>query len=130
MVVCHMTTAGPDANQDNSRKYEIVKKVIKQNEHERILIVGDMLGEEVNENGQLLIDSTEDMRLENLNVTIGDGRVTWNAGVHKSEIDFMLVLNMNVSRPEVKSISKVKKCKWKLRNAKSNKFQDELTNEV
>ena len=79
MVVCYMTTADPDADQDNRRKYEILKKVKRENEHVRILIVGDMighiglLGEEVNENEQLLIEV--DMRLENLNVTIRDGRV-------------------------------------------------------
>ena len=163
MVVFYMTTAGPDADHDNRRKYEIVNEVMRENEHERILIVGDMnghiglLGEAVNENGQLLIDFTEDMRLQNLNVTIGDGRATWNAGGHKSAIDFMLVnerarehvmnmwvderreidiesnhnvlvLNMNVSRPKVKSISKEKKCKWKIRNAKWDEFQVELTN--
>ena len=106
-----------------------------------------MLGEEANEIGQLLIYFTEDMRLENLNVTIRYGRVTWNAGGHMAAIDFMLVnerarehvmnmwveerreiyigsdhnmlvLNMSVSRPKVKSVSKENKCKWKIRNAK------------
>ena len=109
-----------------------------------ILIVGDMnghiglLGEEVNENGQLLINFTEEKKLENLNVTIGDGMVIWNAGGHSSAIDFMLVnertkehvmnmrmdergeidiesdhnmlvLNMNVSGPKVNSIIKQRK---------------------
>ena len=153
MVVCYMTTAGPDDDYCTRGKYEIVKKVLRENKHERILIVEDMnehiglLGEEPNEIGQLLIDFTEDMRHENLNVTIGDGRVTWNAGGHMAAIDFMLVnerarehvmnmwveerreiyigsdhnmlvLNMSVSRPKVKSVSKENKCKWKIRNAK------------
>ena len=83
---------------------------------------------------------------------IGDGRVTWNAGGHKSAIDFklankkirehvmnmcvdakreididsndnMVVLNMNVSATKVKSMCKEKKCKWKIQNAKLDEFQ-------
>ena len=42
----------------------------------------------------------------------------------------MFVLNMNLSRPKVKSISKEKKCKWKIRNAKWAEFQVELTSEI
>lgn len=45
----------------------------------------------MNENGQTLINITEEMHLENLNVTFGVGRDTWSAMGQKSVIDFMLV---------------------------------------
>ena len=34
MVVCYMTTAGPDDDYCTRGKYEIVKKVMRENEHE------------------------------------------------------------------------------------------------
>ena len=34
---------------------------------------------------------TQEMRFENCNVTIGDGRVTWHAEEPKLAFDFMLV---------------------------------------
>ncbi|MPC33932.1 hypothetical protein E2C01_027301 [Portunus trituberculatus] len=33
----------------------------------------------------------DEMELENLNVTLAEGRVTWNAREHESAIDYMLV---------------------------------------
>ena len=77
-----MTMSGVEAARDNERKYEIVKKVIQENRNDKIMVMGDMnghigiLGELVNENGQRLIDFTEEMSLENLNVTIGVGKET------------------------------------------------------
>ena len=167
VVVCYMTTAGEDAARDNERKYAIVKKVVRENRNEKVMIMGDMnghigiLGEEVNENGQKLIDFTEEMHLENLNVTIGVGRETWSARGQKSAIDYMLVnerarkqvtsmwvdeerqidissdhnmLVMNYSRSTLQKNTVTKrpdrKRKWRLRDAKWDDFQVELTNAV
>ena len=165
MVVCYMTTAGVDAARDNARKYAIIKKVVQENMNEKVMVMGDMnghigiLGEEVNENGQLLIEFTEEMNLENLNVTIGNGEATWNARGQKSAIDFMLVnekarehvknmwvdeegvidvqsdhnmlvMNYNSYQTKQKQTMRKQKRKWKLRDAKWDDFQVELTNAV
>ena len=48
-----------------------------------------------------LVEFVDKMNLENLNVTLAEGRVTWNAREHESAIDYMLVngrMRENVSR--------------------------------
>ena len=60
-----------------------------------------MLGEQMNENGEMLIDYVNKMNFENLNETLAEGRVTWNARNKRSVIDYMLVngrMRENVSR--------------------------------
>ena len=55
--------------------------------------MGDMnghigvLGEDVNGNGQLLLDFAEANELEILNVTMAEGRVTWCGRESESGID-------------------------------------------
>lgn len=61
------------------------------------MVMGDMnahigmLGERINQNGEMLNEFVYDMDLENLNETIGDGRVTWSARGQESAIDYVLV---------------------------------------
>ena len=61
------------------------------------MVMGDMnghiwiLGEEINGNGQLLMDFTEEHYMENLNATMALGRVTWSGNRSESAIDFILV---------------------------------------
>ena len=97
LVVCYMTVEGRDARQDNVRKYDLVRRLRYDHRQEEIMVMGDMnghigiLGEEINGNGQLLIDFTEEDYLENLNVTMAQGRVTWSGNRSESAIDFILV---------------------------------------
>ncbi|MPC73953.1 hypothetical protein E2C01_068296 [Portunus trituberculatus] len=39
----------------------------------------------------MLEEFVDEMELENLNVTLAEGRVTWNAREHESAIDYLLV---------------------------------------
>ncbi|KAG0717650.1 hypothetical protein GWK47_054015 [Chionoecetes opilio] len=92
-----MTVEGTGARAENERKYRSVQGVVEQNRSENVIVMGDMnghigvLGEEVNGNGQLLLDFAEENELEILNVTLAEGRVTWSGRENESAIDFMLV---------------------------------------
>ena len=96
VCVCYMTVEGQNAPVENKRKYDILQKFVSENETERIIIMGDMnghigiLGERTNGNGELLRGFCEEMRLEILNETIADGRITWQSRDNKSAIDYML----------------------------------------
>ncbi|MPC44287.1 hypothetical protein E2C01_037958 [Portunus trituberculatus] len=48
-------------------------------------------GTDMNWNGAILEEFVEVMELERLNVTLAEGRVTWNAREHESATDYMLV---------------------------------------
>ncbi|MPC62955.1 hypothetical protein E2C01_057046 [Portunus trituberculatus] len=50
-----------------------------------------LLDERMNRNGEMLEEFVNEMELENLNVTLAEGQVTWNAREHESAIDYMLV---------------------------------------
>ncbi|KAG0715737.1 hypothetical protein GWK47_000111 [Chionoecetes opilio] len=97
VIVCYMTVEGTGARAENERKYRIVQRFVEQNRSENVIVMGDMnghigvLGEEVNGNGQLLLDFAEENELEILNVTLAEGRVTWIGRENESAIDFMLV---------------------------------------
>ena len=60
----------------------------------RILVMGDMNGhtgmldERMNE---MLIDFVSELNLGNLNETLAEGRVAWNARYQESAINYMLV---------------------------------------
>ncbi|KAG0720262.1 hypothetical protein GWK47_048876 [Chionoecetes opilio] len=66
VIVCYMTVEGTGARAENERKYRIVQRVVEQNRSENVIVMGDMnghigvLGEEVNGNGQLLLDFAEE----------------------------------------------------------------------
>ncbi|RUM30945.1 MAG: hypothetical protein DSY42_03570 [Aquifex sp.] len=68
-----------------------------ENQQEQVTVMGDMnahigvLGEEVNRNGNLLLEFAEENGLEILNVTLAEGRVTWADRMNESAIDFILV---------------------------------------
>ncbi|XP_063861825.1 uncharacterized protein LOC135101590 [Scylla paramamosain] len=97
LVVAYMTVMGERAERENRRKYDILKKVVREHGEERVLIMGDMnahvgiLGEQVNRNGKMLGEFVDELELENLNVTLAEGRVTWSAREQESAIDYMLV---------------------------------------
>ena len=94
IIVCYMTVAGRGAGIINGRKYEIMQKIVRDHENESVMVMGDMnahigiLGEEVNENGRLLLDFAENCQLEILNNTIAEGRVTWAERGRESAIDY------------------------------------------
>ena len=85
--------------QENRRKYNVIKTVIKENKEKSILIMGDMnahigiLGEKINKNGELLLPFTEENYLEIGNITMAKGKVTWSrkGGKEKSAIDFIIM---------------------------------------
>lgn len=57
-----MTTCGMKAGRGNGKKYDIMKRVLQMYTEERVIVMGGikghigLLGENVNENGQLSID--------------------------------------------------------------------------
>ena len=82
VVVCYMTVEETGVRAENERKYRIVQRIVEQSKGESMIVMGDMnghigiLGEEVNGNGQLLLDFAEVNELEILNLTMGEGKVT------------------------------------------------------
>ena len=114
-----------------------------------------LLGERMNRNGEMLAEFVDEMNLENLNETLAEGRVTWRARNQESAIDYMLVNgrmreavtrmwidedgmidvvsdhNMLVMECEVygrKEIKeKTRKRRWRLRDAKWENFQVDLS---
>ena len=161
LIVCYMTVEGRDARQDNERKYSIIERMIRGRMREEIIVMGDMnghigiLGEDVNVNGQMLLEFTEENELENLNVTIAEGRVTWSRNESESAIDYMLVnenarkkvqcmwideegrmdvasdhnmlvMEYECMRDERKEMKKSNRRKWKLKSARWNDFRDSL----
>ena len=96
IIICYMTVEGPEAKDDNSKKFNCVKNVMDRYTKEKIVIMGDMnahigiLGEKINNNGKRLLEFTENQNLEILNSTIARGKVTWSSGNSKSAIDYVL----------------------------------------
>ncbi len=162
MVVCYMTVQGMNAARDNERKYEILRNLVRENVNEKIVIMGDMnghigiLSEDVNGNGQKLLDFAEQMRMEILNVTIAEGKTTWSVRDQVSAIDYILVnenarekvqnmwidesgmidvatdhnvlvLNWIGAKSEKKSERRIKQKRWKMRDVKWDDFQVELS---
>ena len=151
IAVAYMTVESERGRRENVDKYKIMKNIIREYNGENVIVMGDMnghiglLGERINQNGEMLIEFTDEMGLENLNETLAKGRVTWCVRGQESAIDYMIVNgkmreivnsmwidedgwidivsdhNMLVAecrlygRAEKKV--KVEKRKWKLRNA-------------
>ena len=73
-----------------------LKKLIEKLGDEEVMIMGDMnghigiLNEHVNANGERLLKFMDEADVENLNVTMADGKVTWRARENESAIDFVL----------------------------------------
>ena len=97
VIVAYMTVEGERAVRENRGKYEVMRKTVRDFSSEKVLIMGDMnghvgvLGERMNRNGELLDEFVNEMNLENLNVTMAEGRVTWSARDQVSAIDYVLV---------------------------------------
>ena len=161
VIVVYMTVEGERATRENRNKYEILRKIVRDCAQEKIIIMGDMnghiglLGERINQNGELLDEFVDEMNLENLNVTLAEGRVTWNARNQESAIDYVLVnekMRECVSRmwidedgmidvvsdhnamvveckPQYKKVKNERPSlkKWRLREVKWEDFQVELS---
>jgi len=103
MIVCYMTVEGVRSERENREKYAFIKKVLDEYNNEMIVVMGDMnghvgiLGEPVNKNGELLNEFVFENELENLNVTMSEGKVTWSSKENSSAIDYILV-NENARR--------------------------------
>ena len=118
IIICvYMTTGNKnEIIQENRRKYNIIKTVIKENKEKSILIMGDMnahigiLGEKINKNGELLLAFTEENYLEIGNITMAKGKVTWSrkGGKEKSAIDFIIMNDHMKSRMQEKIIDEEK----------------------
>ena len=97
MVLVYMTVEGERAVRENTEKYAIIRKVVREHRQERVIVMGDMnahigiLGERMNRNGEMLVEFADETDLENLNETLAEGRVTWSARDQESAIDYMLV---------------------------------------
>ena len=97
VVVVYMTVEGGRAARENWMKLDAIRKVLRENAGERVMVMGDMnahlgmLGEQMNGNGEMLADFIDEMNLENLNETLAEGRVTWSARDQTSAIDYVLV---------------------------------------
>ena len=96
VIVCYMTVEGEHARVENEIKYNSLKKLVEKFGDEEVLIMGDMnghigiLNERVNANGERLLKFMDEADVENLNVTMADGKVTWRARENESAIDFVL----------------------------------------
>ena len=86
MIVMYMTVESERDGRENSMKYEILKKIVREHAGGRVMVMVM-----VNRNGKMLVVFTDEMNLENLNETLAEGRVTWRARNQDSAIDFMLV---------------------------------------
>ena len=161
LSVCYMTVEGTGAKEENRKKYEILRKLIEVNKKEWIIIMGDMNGhfgilkEEVNVNGQLLLEFMEESGLENLNVKMTEGQMTWAGREDESVIDYilvnehatkcvldiwvdedslidvssdhnMIVVNYVGKRNERKVRSRSKVRRWRLKEAEWRSFKDGL----
>ena len=88
-----MTVEGEHARLENEIKYNSLKKLVEKFGSEEVLIMGDMnghigiLNERVNANGERLLKFADEADMENLNVTMADGKVTWRARENESAID-------------------------------------------
>lgn len=98
LIVVYMTVEGQARTRtDNEKKLGEIGRVMGKFQGEEIIIMGDfnshigILGEGVNTNGNMLLDFMEEKQLENLNLTMAEGRVTWEQRGTKSAIDFILV---------------------------------------
>ena len=91
-----MTVEGQEGRVENRRKYEILKRFVRQHRNERVLVVGDMnghiglLGERINANGSMLREACEEESLEILNETVAEGKVTWCRREQQSTVDYVL----------------------------------------
>ena len=96
LVVCYMTVEGPMAG-ENDRKYELISELTSRFAQEGIIIMGDMNGhvgvldEDVNGNGQRLLDFAEAERFEILNMTIGHEQATLSQNGRGYVVDYALV---------------------------------------
>ena len=96
IIVSYMTVEGPEAKDDNTKKFNCIKNIIERYPKQKIILMGDMnahigiLGEKINNNGKRLLDFAENQNLEILNSTIARGKVTWTSGNSKSAIDYVL----------------------------------------
>ena len=103
-----MSVESACSREENERKYRLIKRAIDECKGDQVIVMGDMNGhigmleEPINRNGDLLLEFMEENRLENLNVTVAEGRVTWMSKETKSAIDYILV-NEKV-RKHVKSM--------------------------
>ena len=83
LIVCYMTVEGEHAREENEIKYNCLKKWIEKFGNNEVVIMGDMnghigiLNERVNTNGERLLKFMDEADVENLNVTMADGKVTW-----------------------------------------------------
>ena len=99
LIVCYITTGKTrEIIEENKTKYKCIKRQLEKYKKEKILVMGDMnahigiLGEKIDKNGQLLLDLVEDKELEIGNLTIAEGKITWErpGGKEKSAIDYIL----------------------------------------
>ncbi|KAG0725926.1 hypothetical protein GWK47_037610 [Chionoecetes opilio] len=92
-IVVYLTVEGHRAGRENRMKYNILKKIFRDHAGECVMVMGDMnahlgmLGERINQNGEMLAEFIDELELENLNETVAEGRVTWNASNQESAID-------------------------------------------
>ena len=97
VCVCYMTVERQDAQAENKCKYECVKKFVRLQKRDRVIVIADMnghiglVGERTNGNERLLREACEELRLEILNETIAEGKVTWRKHGQHSAIDYALV---------------------------------------
>ena len=97
MFVCYMPVEGVQSERENGERYACINKVLDEFNHEMIVVMGDMnghvgiLGESGNKNGELLNEFVSENELENLNVSIAKGKVTWSNKENCLAIDYILV---------------------------------------
>lgn len=85
MLVVYMTMGSEIAVRKNRAKYDVLRKVVRQHAGEKVTVMGDMnghrgvFGEKMYQNRELLDEFVHEINLENLHVTLAEGRVMWTA---------------------------------------------------
>lgn len=166
VMVVYLTVEGHEwTERENQEKLRIIRAMVRRFKEEEIIVMGDfnghigILGEEVNGNGRLTLDLMEEAHLENLNITIGEGRVTRKSGGVESAIDFVLVnknarekvvslvvdeekeidvgsdhrvlvLEYRLGEPKVKNTDDKKRVNWRLKSACWEEYRCALQEEV
>ena len=108
VCMCYMTVEGQEGRVENRRKYEILKRFVRQHRNERVLVVSDinehigLLGERINAKESMLREVCGEESLEILNETVAEGNVTGCRRKQQSVVDY--VLANELARKKVMSV--------------------------
>ena len=141
-IICYMTTGNrPESILENKEKYRYINNIIEEYKEQEIIIMGDMnahiglMGERIDKQGELLLRLADERDMEITNITIAEGKVTWQRpnSEEKSAIDYVLVnhkARLKIDRVEIDDTRRIENhsdhnmiitdYKWTRKQAKKN----------